>query len=69
MIKETKYPNYPELNFVDPKILDFWAESVGPDPDRWDIKAILMIQIIHELRDAGRTDTMVQFKRDIDRSL
>ena len=48
--KELKYKNYPSLNFVDQDILDFWENSLGGNPDYWDTKEILQVQIIRNLQ-------------------
>jgi hypothetical protein len=53
--KELKYKNYPSLNFVDQDILDFWEINLGGNPDYWDTKEILQVQIIRNLQNEQTT--------------
>jgi len=50
MDSKLKYAKYPGLNFVDPDILDFWKKTKGTDPDWWDHKEILLVQIIRSVQ-------------------
>jgi hypothetical protein len=49
--KKTKHQKYPSLDFVDRDILDLWEKVQGEDPDWWDTKEILLVQIIRILRE------------------
>lgn len=45
-----KYPEYPELNFIDQEIIDLWKSGNGENPDYWNPRDMLLVQLLKDVR-------------------